>query len=123
MTEDFTAQGQEQFRKLVDDLLSGAAPGLEGVVDSKAFGEMMGQMAGNLVAMNRLNSDAMDLMLRNLRIAGRADVVSLHRQLARTEDKLEMVLEIVEQLEEELAEQRRARTDAPPKGRDAESGG
>ncbi|WP_198394914.1 hypothetical protein [Brevibacterium yomogidense] len=80
-------------------------------------------MAGNLVAMNRLNSDAMDLMLRNLRIAGRADVVSLHRQLARTEDKLEMVLEIVEQLEEDLAEQRRARTDAPAKGRDAESGG
>lgn len=123
MTEDSTAFGHDQFRKLVDDFLSAASPGLEGVVDSKAYGELMGQVAGNVVAMNRINADAMDLMLRNLRIAGRADVVSLHRQLARTEDKLESVLEIVEQLESELAEQRRERNDPPKKGRGESSGG
>ena len=39
-----------------------------------------------------------DLVLRNLRIAGRADVVKLSRQLNRTEDKLELVLQQVEAL-------------------------
>ena len=41
-------------------------------------------------------------MLRNLRIAGRADITRLARQLHRTEDKLERVLQEVEQLRDEL---------------------
>ncbi len=107
MTEESSTNGSEQFRKFVDDFLSTAAPALEDVVNSKAYGEMLGQAVGNLVALNRMNNDVMDLTVRNLRIAGRADVVSLHRQLARNEDKLEMVLEIVERIEEELAAIRR----------------
>jgi hypothetical protein len=47
----------------------------------------------------------MDLFLRNLRVAGRRDVVRLSRQLARTEDKLERVLQEVEELRGELAKQ------------------
>lgn len=121
MTEESTADGSEQFRKLVDDFLAGAAPSLEGVVNSKAYGELLGQTVGNIVALNRMNSDAMDLLLRNLRIAGRADIVSLHRQLARTEDKLESVLEIVERLEDELAAQRR-RSDADADAREPAEG-
>ena len=119
MAEESPATGPEQFRKIVDDFLAGAAPGLEDVVDSKAYGEMLGQTIGNLVAMNRINSDTMDLTLRNLRLAGRADVVSLHRQLARTEDKLEMVLEVVERLEDEIAQLRAQGGDAAPKRRPA----
>jgi BMFP domain-containing protein YqiC len=38
-------------------------------------------------------------VLRNLRIAGRSDVDRLARQLARTEDKLELLLQAVERLE------------------------
>ena len=43
-------------------------------------------------------------MLRNLRIAGRADVTRLARQLHRTEDKLERVLQEIEALRDELVE-------------------
>jgi hypothetical protein len=45
----------------------------------------------------------MDLALRNLRLAGRRDIVRLSRQLARTEDKLERVLQEVEALRAEVA--------------------
>ena len=41
-------------------------------------------------------------MLRNLRLAGRADVTRLARQLNRTEDKLERVLQELEELRDEL---------------------
>lgn len=112
MTEAPSTNGPEQFRKILDDFLSTAAPALEDVVNTKAYGEMLGQTMGNLVALNRINNDFMDLTIRNLRIAGRADVVALHRQLARNEDKLEMVLEIVERIEEELAATRRRDADA-----------
>jgi alkylhydroperoxidase family enzyme len=118
MSEDSTTNGSQQFRNFVDDFLSVAGPALENVVNSKAYGEMLGQTVGNLVALNRMGNDAMDLAVRNARLAGRSDVVSLHRQLARNEDKLEMVLETVERLEDELAAERR-RNAAPA---DAEEG-
>jgi hypothetical protein len=37
-------------------------------------------------------------VVRNLRIASRRDVANLARQLARTEDKLELLLQEVERL-------------------------
>lgn len=95
------------YRQYLDDVLAAASPGLEEVVNTKAFGHMLSQTAGNLVALHRLGNDALDLMIRNARLAGRSDVTSLHRQLSRNEDKLEMVLETVERLEDELAEERR----------------
>ena len=45
-------------------------------------------------------------VLRNLRLAGRADIMRLSRQLHRTEDKLERVLQEVESLRDELARER-----------------
>ncbi|MDI3332010.1 MAG: hypothetical protein QJR09_14960 [Micrococcus sp.] len=99
--------GDRPYRQYLDDVLAAASPGLEEVVNSRAFGHMLSQTAGNLVALHRLGNDALDLVIRNARLAGRADVTSLHRQLARNEDKLEMVLETVERLEDELAEERR----------------
>jgi hypothetical protein len=50
--------------------------------------------------MSKIRSDVRDLMLRRMRIAGQADINRLARQLARTEDKLELVLQAVERLED-----------------------
>jgi hypothetical protein len=54
----------------------------------------------------RRGGDVADLVVGSLRVAGRRDVLSLHRQLARTEDKLEMVLQEIERLQEDLREAR-----------------
>jgi hypothetical protein len=59
--------------------------------------------AENTAALTRMAFDGIDLVWRNLRLAGRADVVRLSRQLHRTEDKLERVLQEVEILRDELA--------------------
>jgi hypothetical protein len=46
----------------------------------------------------------MDLVLRNLRVASRQDINRLTRALGRTEDKLEQVLQEVEELRDELSD-------------------
>ncbi|GAA4284937.1 hypothetical protein GCM10022261_24680 [Brevibacterium daeguense] len=111
MAEEPRSNNAHPMRQYVDDFLSVAAPGLQEVVNSKSFGAMVSQTASNLVAVQRIGHEVSDLVLRNARIAGRADVTSLHRQLARTEDKLEAVLETVERLEDELADERRRSTE------------
>jgi hypothetical protein len=55
----------------------------------------------------------MDLVLCNLWVAGRHDVIGLSRQLARTEDKLELVLQEVELLQDELRAARGSNGTAP----------
>lgn len=107
MADEAGATGAERLRGQFDDFLSTAAPGLEEVTTSKAFGTMLAQAVGNMVALHRIGNDVLDLAIRNARLAGRADVTSLHKQLARTENKLEHVLEVVERLEDELAGERR----------------
>ena len=57
----------------------------------------------NAVAVTRIGNEAMDLVLRNLRLAGRQDINRLTRALGRTEDKLEQVLQEVEELRAEVA--------------------
>ena len=49
-----------------------------------------------------MGADFGDLVWRAFRVASRADVTRLARQLHRTEDKLERVLQEVEQLRDEL---------------------
>ncbi len=95
-----------------------SAQAMEHLVGTRGFGGLLGQLAENAAALTRLGTDAMDLALRNLRLAGRRDVVRLSRQLARTEDKLERVLQEVEELRAELAEPRNERR-APTKSREA----
>lgn len=106
MADDAGAGGAQRLRGQFDDFLSTAAPGLEEVTTSKAFGTMLAQAVGNMVSLHRIGNDVLDLAIRNARLAGRADVTSLHKQLARTENKLEHVLEVVERLEDELATER-----------------
>lgn len=77
---------------------SEAAKAGEHLVGSGGFAALLGQVAENIAALSKLSGDALDLAWRNLRIAGRRDVVRLARQLGRTEDKLERVLQEVEAL-------------------------
>ena len=60
------------------------------------------------MALTRIGNETMDMVVRNLRVAGRQDIARLGRQLARTEDKLETVLQEVERLQDELRERERA---------------
>ena len=96
----------EQTQRLYEDAEAGTAKALEDLVAQESFGELLAKVAGNAVAVMKLGSDAADLMVSNLRLAGRRDVISLHKQLARTEDKLERLLQEIERLQDELREAR-----------------
>lgn len=93
---------EQQVRALYEQAESQAAKALEELVQKPSFGRLMAISAENVAAMSRIASDVADMVLRNLRIASRADIVRLARQLHRTEDKLERVLQEVEALHEEL---------------------
>jgi len=91
----------------------------ERLVQRNAFGELMAMATENVVALAKIGADTGDLMVRNLRLAGRRDIARLGRQLARTEDKLESVLQEVERLQDELRAERErsARTNGAPRSR------
>jgi uncharacterized protein YlxW (UPF0749 family) len=97
---------EEQVRTLLEEAESGAAKAFEQLVGKPSFGRLLALSAENASALTRMSFDAVDLVWRNLRLAGRADVVRLSRQLHRTEDKLERVLQEVENLRDELARER-----------------
>ena len=99
----------EKVAQLYEDAERQAAEAAERVVGSGGFASLLGMLAENTAAMTRLGADAMDLALRNARLAGRRDIIRLGQKLARTEDKLERVLQEVEALRDEV---RAAREDA-----------
>jgi len=101
----------EQVRRLYQQSEGELARAMENVVAMPSFGRLLGRLTENAVAITRIGNDALDLMVRNLRLAGRQDVTRLGRQIARTEDKLELLLQEVERLTDEL------------EARDGESGG
>jgi hypothetical protein len=105
----------EQVTRLYEQVESEAAKAGERLVGSHGFASLLGQLAENAAAMTKLGNDAMDLALRNLRVAGRRDVSRLARQLGRTEDKLERVLQELEQVRDELR-QRDQQEASPPRG-------
>src|SRR5919108_2716935 len=98
---------EEQVRALFEEAESGAAKAFEELVSKPSFGGLLALSAENTAALTRMAFDGVDLLWRNLRLAGRADIVRLSRQLHRTEDKLERVLQEVESLRDELARERR----------------
>ena len=85
------------------DSESRAAQAFEELVSKPSFGRTLALSGENVAAVTRIASDLADLALRNLRVAGRADVTRLARQLHRTEDKLERVLQELECVRDELA--------------------
>ena len=109
----------EQAGRLYEQAEAEAARATERLVGSGGFASLLGQLAENAAALTKLSNDAFDLVLRNLRLAGRSDITRLARQLHRTEDKLERVLQEVEQLRDELA---RAQTGASTTRRSAANG-
>ena len=70
----------------------------EQMVQRDAFGELLAWTTENVMAVTKIAFDIGDAVVRNLRVAGRADINRLSRQLARTEDKLELLLQEVEAL-------------------------
>ncbi len=101
--QEATRTPQQQARALYEDAESRAAKAFEQAVSTPSVGALLARSAENVAALTRIGSDLADLLLRNLRVAGRADITRLARQLHRTEDKLERVLQEVEQLREELS--------------------
>lgn len=95
---------EDQIRALHEDAESSAARAFEELVSKPSFGTLLARSAENAAALTRIGYDVADLVLRNLRIAGRSDITRLARQLHRTEDKLERVLREVESLRDELAQ-------------------
>jgi hypothetical protein len=98
-----TPTPEAQVHELYEQAESRTAQAFEELVSKPGFGVLLARSAENVAALTRISSDIADLVLRNLRLAGRADVTRLARQLHRTEDKLERLLQEVEQLHDELA--------------------
>jgi hypothetical protein len=92
----------ERIAELYEQAESAAAKASERLVGSQGFSSLLGQVAENAAALTKLSADALDLAIRNLRLAGRRDVIRLARQLARTEDKLERVLQEIEAVHDRL---------------------
>jgi hypothetical protein len=101
MTDASTTNPDAQVRDLYEQAESRTAEAFEQLVSKPSFGVVLARSAENVAALTRIGSDLADLVLRNLRLAGRADVTRLARQLHRTEDKLERLLQEVEELRDE----------------------
>jgi hypothetical protein len=93
---------EQQVRQLYEQAESRLAKASERLVSRDSFGELLAMVTENLVALTRIGNEAMDAMLRNLRLAGRQDVARLARQIGRTEDKLEQVLQEIERMRDEV---------------------
>jgi len=75
---------------------------LDQLVATNGFADLLATSATNVMAMTRLANGSVDRIVRSTRLAARQDVTELARQLARTEDKLERLLQAVELLQERL---------------------
>src|SRR3954466_8909588 len=93
---------EEQVRQLFGQAEKQTGAAMEQLGHRDALGEILARATENVMGRARLGFDVLDLTVRNLRIAGRADLIRLGRQLARNEDKLERVLQEVERLQDEV---------------------
>jgi hypothetical protein len=114
-----TAPGYRQ--RVGEEAEKRTATAVEELVRSDSFGEILARVTQNVMGLTKIGFDVLDLTVRNLRLAGRPDITRLGRQLARNEDKLERVLQEVEQLQEQVAKveekPRRAQASAKSNGR------
>jgi hypothetical protein len=115
MPEDRPTPEQE-VRRLYEEAETRVAKAAERVVSRDSFGELLAMATENVVALTRIGFDAMDLVWSNLRLAGRRDVTRLARQLGRTEDKLELVLQEVERLRDQAERAAADATSGPANG-------
>jgi uncharacterized membrane protein YgcG len=94
---------EQEVRRLYEEAETRVAKAAERVVSRDSFGELLAMVTENVVSLTRIGNEAMDMVLRNLRVASRQDLNRLTRALGRTEDKLEQVLQEVEELRDELS--------------------
>jgi hypothetical protein len=99
---------EEPVHRLFKESEAALSAATEQTVQRDAFGELLARSTENVMAVIKIGFDVADLIVRNLRLAGRADIDRLGRQLARTEDKLELLLQEIEALRAET------RADDPP---------
>src|SRR5437763_607985 len=92
MAEERRSTPTEDVQRLYEDAEKRTAQAFEEMVSKPSFGELLARMTENVVGLTKIGTDVFDLVLRNLRLAGRADITRLARQQGRTEDKLEVVL-------------------------------
>ena len=92
----------EQVRKLFGQAEKQTADAAEQLVHSNAFGELLARSTENIMGLTKIGFGMADLVVRNLRLAGKPDLVRLGEQLARNEDKLERVLQEVERLQDQV---------------------
>jgi hypothetical protein len=104
---------EQEARRLYEEAEARVAKAAERVVSRDSFGELLAMATENVVALTRMSFDALDLVWSNLRLAGRRDITRLARQLGRTEDKLEHVLQEVERLRDQVERERGAPAPAP----------
>jgi hypothetical protein len=110
---------EQEVRRLYEQAEARVGKAAERVVSRDSFGELLAMATENVVALTRMGFDAMDLVWSNLRLAGRRDITRLARQLGRTEDKLELVLQEVERLRDQFERENKAAASAPAKADDA----
>jgi hypothetical protein len=92
----------EQVRRLYEEAEERTSTALEDLVASEGFGEILAMVTANSMAVIKIASEGLDTVVRAMRLAGRNDIARLGRQQARTEDKLEYLLQMVEKLEQRL---------------------
>jgi len=112
-----TPTPEQEVRRLYEEAENRLARAAERVVARDSFGELLAMVTENIVALTRIGNEAMDLVLRNMRVASRRDINRLTGALGRTEDKLEQVLQEVERLRDQLAAGSDGRPDATPPAR------
>jgi hypothetical protein len=93
---------EQHMRRLYEEAEACTAQAVEEIVGRESFDELLAKVT-NVAALTRIGNDTWDLVVRNLRLAGRPDITRLGRQLARTEDKLELVLQELEAVRDEVA--------------------
>ena len=76
----------EEARRLYDEAEARTAAAFEELVNRDSFGELLAKVTENAVALTRITNESLDMVLRNLRVAGRQDLVGVGRQLARHVD-------------------------------------
>jgi hypothetical protein len=88
----------ESLRRAMADAEGRMAAGMEQLVAGQGFSQLLALAAENAVALTTVNAELWDLTLRNLRLAGRADVHRLERHLNGIDDKLEALVQQIEDL-------------------------
>ena len=102
MADETTPLGQAY--KAYEQVEGRLSTALDQLVGSNGFADLLASSATNVMALTRVANGTVDQAVRATRLAVRKDVTDLARQLARTEDKLERLLQAVEALQARLDE-------------------